>query len=247
MASPPTPLQRIDRPRLAELAAERIGEWIVASDLKPGDRLPSEQGLMEALGLGRSVIREALAKLKVLGVVTTHQGRGAFVADLPFELLRNRLRRVSGQLQDPARQLEWIWEIREILEVAIVERAATRRSDEELRDLEVAVRDMDRAIDGGGDAVEEDAMFHHHLTRAAHNPLLEQLMEDVSILIERSRRDSLSRPGRPASSNEEHRTILDAIRRGDVTAAGEAMHQHLINGRRLDGTSASDSGQGDAG
>lgn len=243
MTSLPTQLERIDRPRLADLAAERIGEWIVASDLKPGDRLPSEQGLMEALGLGRSVIREALAKLKALGVVVTHQGRGAFVADLPFELLRNRLRRVTTQLQDSARQLEWIWEIREILEVAIVQRAATRRSDEELCDLDAAVRQMDEAIDSGSDAVEQDAMFHHHLTRAAHNPLLVQLMEDISSLIETSRRDSLSRPGRPLSSNDEHRTILDAIRRGDVTAACDAMRRHLANGRRLNGHSAGESGR----
>lgn len=234
MASSSTKLQRIARPRLADLAAERIGEWIASSGLKPGAKLPTEQDLIDALGLGRSAVREALAKLKAVGVVVTYQGRGAFVADLPFELLRHRLRRLGADAaNDTTERLNWIWELREILEVAIAQLAAKRRTQDDLDALDRAIDAMNHAVDDGDWGVEQDAMFHYQLTRATHNPLLVQLIEDISSLIESSRRDSLSRSGRPQSSNAEHAEILSVVRSGDVEAAGKAMHQHLVNGKRL--------------
>lgn len=217
---------------MADLAAERISEWIASSRLRPGSKLPSEKELTDALGLGRSAIREALAKLKAVGLVETFQGRGAFVAEIPVELMRVRIRSLSVEVDDSLERLKNIWDLREIFEVAIAERAAQRRTDEDLASLEGAVDDMNRAIAGGEQAVEQDAAFHYRLTEACHNPVLLGLVEDLSNLIESSRRDSLQRPGRPQSSNEEHGVILDAVRRGDVTAARTAMQEHLVKGRR---------------
>lgn len=232
MTTKPSKLEKIARPRMADLAADRISEWIASSKLRPGAKLPSEKELTEALGLGRSAIREALAKLKAVGLVETFQGRGAFVAEIPIELLRLRIRSLSVTVDDSLERLGHIWELREIFEVAIAERAAQRRTDEDLANLETAVADMDRAITDGERVLEPDATFHYRLTEAAHNPVLLGLIEDLSYLIESSRRDSLQRPGRPESSNKEHAVILDAVRRGDVAAARTAMQEHLVKGRR---------------
>lgn len=228
-----TKLRRITRYRVADVAAKRICGWISSSGLRPGARLPSEQELTEALGLSRSGVREALAHLKALGIVEIFQGRGAFVAEVPFELLRDRIRRWQEPPPDVGAQLEYIWELREIFEVAIAGLAAERRTDEDLERMEGAVAEMERTIAAGGSAVEEDAMFHYQLTRASHNPVLLQLIEDISSLIESSRRDSLSRTGRPQSSNREHAAILGAVRSRDVPRARQAMHVHLLNGQRL--------------
>src|SRR5699024_1318034 len=121
-------LEKIARPRMADLAAERISEWISSSQLHAGAKLPSEQALSEALGLSRSAIREALAKLKAVGLVETFQGRGAFVAEMPVELLRDRIRRLLSTTDDTRERLEYVWELREILETAIVGRASQRRT-----------------------------------------------------------------------------------------------------------------------
>lgn len=234
MAATLPKLQRLSRPHLADRAAEHISEWISSSRLKPGAKLPSEQELMEALGLGRSVIREALAKLKAVGIIETFQGRGAFVAGIPFELLRDRIRRWSRGPGESRKQLGYIWELREIFEVAIAALAAQRHTGRDLLQLERALADMDLAIAGGSQGVEEDAMFHYYLTRAAHNPVLLQLIEDISQLIESSRRDSLERPGRPASSNLEHAEILAAVRDRQIDEARQAMRRHLANGKRIE-------------
>ncbi len=233
MSSPPPRLKRLNRPQLADRAAQHISEWISSLRLRPGARLPSEQELMEALGLGRSVVREALAKLKAVGIVETFQGRGAFVANVPFELLRDRIRRWPHGAVETGRELEYIWELREIFEVAIAELAAERRTEQDLEQLQQCWDHMNAAIGAGRQGVEEDAMFHYCLARATQNPVLLQLIEDVSQLIEAARRDSLNRTGRPAASNREHGEILAAVRDADIAHAGVAMRQHLGNGRRI--------------
>src|SRR5699024_12186584 len=124
------------------------------------------------------------------------------------------------------------WELREILEVAIATRAAERRSEADLSDMQAAIRVMNQAIANGDDPVGPDAAFHDCLTLACHNPVLLDLIEDLSTLIESSRRDSLGRPGRPEASNDEHAEILQAVRERDTAGAAAAMQRHLINGRR---------------
>ncbi|HYW76546.1 MAG TPA: FadR/GntR family transcriptional regulator [Gammaproteobacteria bacterium] len=235
MTTPFDKLEKIDRSRVSDVAADRLCEWISATGLAPGDKLPSEKTLMGRLGVGRSAVREACTKLKALGILETHQGKGTFVAQVPYELLLSHLRRFKDSTGDSMELLNHIWEMREIFEVSVASLAANRRTDEDLANLERAVQAMDKAIGnpGTGMGVEEDALFHHYLTRSAHNPVLDQLVEDIANLIQASRQHSLSRPGRPLSSNREHQKILAAVRRRDAAAAARLMREHLRNGKRL--------------
>jgi DNA-binding FadR family transcriptional regulator len=120
--------QPLDRQRLGEIVAERLGEWITERQLKPGDRLPSEPELAAHFGVARTVVREALSKLKTLGVIEVYQGKGAFVSDLPIELLFMRVRRLNPNEYGQ----KHLWELREILEVQAVELACQRRTREDL-------------------------------------------------------------------------------------------------------------------
>src|SRR5215831_14072209 len=65
---------------LTEEAVARLTEEIRKGRLQPGARLPTEQVLMKAMGVSRTVVREAVAALRAEGLVTTRQGSGAFVA-----------------------------------------------------------------------------------------------------------------------------------------------------------------------
>jgi len=193
---------------------------------------------MSSLGLGRSVVRESLATLNALGVVVTRQGRGAFVAKIPTPLIQHRLRRLKRDTEDATQRLHWVWEIREIFEVAIADMAARRRTDTDVDNLEKAVADMRSAVEQGMWGTEQDARFHNHLTLAAKNPLLVQVAEDLSSLIAASRQDSLSRPNRRVTANEEHAAILEAVRKGDARAARRQMRKHLVTGKRLTGSAS---------
>ena len=60
--------------------AERIADHIASAKLMPGAKLPTEQEMVAAMGVSRTVVREAVAALRADGLVVTRQGAGAFVA-----------------------------------------------------------------------------------------------------------------------------------------------------------------------
>jgi DNA-binding FadR family transcriptional regulator len=70
------------------------------------------------------------------------------------------------------------------------------------------------------------------LQEIAGNRYLGQLIEDARKLIKLTRRDSLRLAGRIVDSLIEHRAIMDAMRSGDSTLAGQRMHDHLLSGRQ---------------
>ena len=107
---------------LAEELAERLRQRITDGQFEVGEKLPAEPELMRIFGVGRSTVREAVKILVNMGFLKVQQGAGTFVesraaADDP---MAQRLRRAD------IRDLD---EVRRILEVAIVERAAGRRCD----------------------------------------------------------------------------------------------------------------------
>src|SRR3984893_3118347 len=112
--------------------AERIAAEIISAKLSPGARLPTEQQMATAMGVSRTVVREAVAALRADGLVTTRQGLGAFVASdvqrWPFRIDANDLKSVSDVLQ--------VIELRMSLEVEASSLAAERHDSEDLAKIE---------------------------------------------------------------------------------------------------------------
>src|SRR5688572_13372758 len=86
-----TPFRPLVPPRnLTEEVVGRLADEIIGGGLQPGARLPTEQAMMSAMGVSRTVVREAVAALRAEGLVITRQGVGAFVASdatrRPFRL-----------------------------------------------------------------------------------------------------------------------------------------------------------------
>src|SRR5262245_56558443 len=78
---PPTALHR--RETLTSQLVRALTTRISQGELKPGDKLPTEQELIESFAVSRTVVREAISSLKATGLVTTQQGVGAFVREPP--------------------------------------------------------------------------------------------------------------------------------------------------------------------
>ena len=71
-----------DRPVFKQIA-DRLRAAILSGELAPGARMPSEQELMDAHGVARGTIRQAMNVLRGEGLVRTEHGRGSFVRDRP--------------------------------------------------------------------------------------------------------------------------------------------------------------------
>lgn len=221
-AVPPAPVSRLTRPRLYEQIVAELHSHIRAQGLGPGDRLPAERELAQALGVSRASLAQALVALEVVGVVQVRHGEGATILESPAEgdVLLRAVREHQDSLPD-------IIDARSALEAKLAWLAAERRTDEDLRAIDDALELMRRQVESGDRALEGDRAFHEAVTRAGHSAVLARLMAEIGELILETRIESLSQPGRPRDSLEKHRLIADAIRRQDATGAAMAMTDHI--------------------
>jgi DNA-binding FadR family transcriptional regulator len=86
----PTGLPRIDlssRETLTMEVARRLLDYFLSGEVEPGERIPSERRLAESLGVGRSLVREALKSLHLLGLLEVRQGDGTYLKRTDSELL----------------------------------------------------------------------------------------------------------------------------------------------------------------
>lgn len=214
-------LRAPDRRRLYEQLATRLLDYVEVTGLAVGDRLPSERELAQALQVSRASVRQATVALEVRGTVEVRHGDGIYLRSMPNDASH------LTELMMQRHRLPEILEAREALETQLAALAAVRRTDDELAGIAAALDVMAADIEGGGLGMEGDRMFHQAITRAARSPLLAEFMAAIAAPIAETRRSSLGEPGRPRRSLAAHRRILEAIERGDVSAARQAMRRHV--------------------
>ena len=231
-AANPSLLRPVAPPRnLTHAIAKRIAHEIMSGKLLPGARLPTEQEMVAAMGVSRTVVREAVAALRAEGLVITRQGAGAFVAAdarrRPFRLMAEGLRSVEEVLQ--------VMELRASVEVEAAGLAAARGTTSAHRRISKALAAIDAAIKRNESAVDEDFAFHGAIARATGNPQFVHFLEYLGrfIIPRQSIRVAAHRTGDQRAYLEmiqsEHAAIFRAIKSGDAVAAREAMRRHLSN------------------
>ena len=192
-------------------------------------QLPSEQAMAEGFGVSRTVIREAISRLKADGLIDTRQGRGAFVRtdslNVPF--------RIDLDSEDLLGSLLHIIELRRGLDAEIAFLAATRRKRDQMTAIRRALTNIEKASKIGGDAADEDLAFHLSIAQATGNPLFLELLRFLNQFLYIAIRVTRANEGRRVEFSEqahvEHMAIASAIERQDPEAAAIAAKTHMIN------------------
>lgn len=214
----------------AELVA-RLTTDIFDGKLPPGSRLPTEQEMIAATGVSRTVVREAVAVLKADRLIVTRQGAGSFVADHV-----RRPYRVDFDDHSPLQDVRNVMELRTGVEVEAAGLAAERATPAQVKKISSRLTAIHAAVAKGRNALDEDFAFHCEIAKATGNPLFKGILESLGrFIIPR-------RPGGDALASladrrqvhvfqREHEQILNAIRAHAVAQARSAMKRHLNNSR----------------
>lgn len=219
-------------PNLTGGLIEVLVAQIESGRLAPGQRLPTEQAIVAATGVSRTVVREALASLRARGLITTRQGLGAFVAD---RTTRRSFTISSGEvsLEDTLHVLE----LRMSIEVEATGLAAERRSEAELAEIQARFAAVCATKGEAGAGADEDFAFHRAILAATGNPYFTRVFDVFgSHLIPRQR---VRLEGMKAAElaryvrrlHQEHQAVLHAIETRDAAAGRKAAHDHLIRSR----------------
>lgn len=189
---------------------DRLRAAIVTGRLLPNERLV-EADLTRRLGVGRSAVRAALARLEHEGLVELEPHRGA------------RVRRVAL-----AEAVE-ILEARAALEGLAVRQAAAHATAEDVHDLRAILADMRRLLDVGDllAASDANALLHDRLRRIGGHATANRLISELRSQLVRFEYRTILVPGRSQRSLVEHTAIVNAVAAGDPDAAESAMRVHL--------------------
>ncbi|MGH6637161.1 MAG: FadR/GntR family transcriptional regulator [Polaromonas sp.] len=225
---------RARRPRgLVGEIVENLASSIREGRLQPGEKLPTEAEIMARFDVSRTVVRESLSRLQASGLVETRHGIGTFV--LPPQEAGNF--RISAEDFATVADVIAVLELRISLETEAAGLAAQRRTPENLKAMETALRAFHDAISLDSDAVPPDFQFHMEVARSTGNRHFADLMTYLgTMIIPRTRvNTALSAPeGRfnyLQRIHSEHESIYNAIRDQDTEAARAAMRTHLSNSR----------------
>jgi GntR family transcriptional regulator, transcriptional repressor for pyruvate dehydrogenase complex len=210
---------------------ERIGGEIRSGALQPGQRLPTEQDLVAALGVSRTVIREAMSALKADGLITTRQGSGAFVSD---DAARRPFRLLSEPTSQTVENIREVLELRLAVEVESARLAARRGTAASLKRIGRAQAAFDRAVSRGELAAVEDFELHRSIAAATGNPQFQHFLGFLGTFIiprlglNKRKQGSEVDVAYLQRLAAEHAAICNAISERDEDAAATAMRRHLL-------------------
>jgi DNA-binding GntR family transcriptional regulator len=201
----------VDKIDVVPLRAEdRLREAIVTGRLQPNERLV-ESDLARSLGVSRTIVRTALARLEQEGLVQHERNRGARV-----------------RLVEQGEAVE-ILEARAVLEGLAVRSAAQRATPEDVEELRGITEEMRRRREADDllGVSEENARLHRRLIEIGGHATASRLIATLNTQIVRFQYRTILLPGRGERSLSEHVAIIDAVAAGDPEAAEAAMRTHL--------------------
>jgi DNA-binding GntR family transcriptional regulator len=201
--------------RLADSVYTAICESIMDKTLPPGARV-TESGIAQQLNVSKTPVREALLRLRRIGVIEADGVRGARVVQPSRGAIREA------------------YEVREALEVFAVRSVAEHVSGSDLEQISDAATRSLQCAQGGDQAGFHawDFTFHRAIAEAAANPRLRELIEDVFTLIGTLRQRDFPDSQWSIECARGHVRIADAIARRDTAAAEDAAREHI---RRVEG------------
>lgn len=126
-------LSPIPTETMADIVETRLQEYFKKKAFKPGDSLPTEMELVDALGVSRNVVREALSRLRMLGMVETRKKRGMILARPD---ILGTFERVLDPLIIDEPILRDLFELRLTLEMGLADLLFLRKTDKDIAQLE---------------------------------------------------------------------------------------------------------------
>jgi GntR family transcriptional repressor for pyruvate dehydrogenase complex len=163
-------LGRIPQQTMADIVETRLLEYLKKKSFKPGDPLPKELDLAEALGVSRNVLREALSRLRMLGMVETRKKRG-MILGRPDIL--GTLERVLDPLIIDERTLQDIFELRLTLEMGLADLLYIRKTQKDVEELETIAKNQQN-LAGVSFRISNEIAFHGKIYRMTGNETLQR-------------------------------------------------------------------------
>ncbi|GJM29634.1 MAG: GntR family transcriptional regulator [Cyclobacteriaceae bacterium] len=201
-------------------------EFFSENKLQPGDSIPKELEISESLGVSRTVVREALLRLRTLGLVESKKHRGMVVTQpdvlIGFEKVLDPKFHSEETLKD-------IFELRLTLEMGMADLLLARKTPEDLTELEqIVAREEKNNNDTTKFSLKQEVDFHGKLYQMSGNRTLQRFQNLLLPAFEYVHDHGFfDKDYIYSKKNVSHRDLFETIKTGSPEAFREAMRQHL--------------------
>ncbi|CEN53804.1 FadR/GntR family transcriptional regulator [Capnocytophaga canis] len=218
---------------LVDRIEQQIILYIKENDLRPGDSLPKEMELAEQLGVSRTAVREAMLRLRTLGLIESKRHKGMVLKEP--NLIENLEKMLDPHMLDKA-TLHNLFEFRLMFEIGMTDFVFARKTQEQIQTLEQIVnKTRDVQCDSNSFSLEDEVLFHKSLYKIADNEMLlrfQKIILPVFEYVHHLQREELNGALTNGTLEDEisivtHRDLVEELKNGTPQSFREAMRQHL--------------------
>ncbi|MEG3660138.1 FadR/GntR family transcriptional regulator [Arenibacter palladensis] len=214
---------------LTDQVEANIIEYIKDNKLTPGDPLPNEKEFVEMFSVGRNVVREALSRLRMLGILESRTKRGIIVKEPP---LLNGFKKVLDPQLLSVPTIKELMGMRIAMEVGIAEFVFTNVTDKDIEELEQIIS-RQQAIGVNNLSIEDEMQFHKKIYEIAGNDFIlhfYELMQPVFLFAKHNYESYFEPINKKLQQNDElvtHSDLLQAIKDKDKNLYQDKIRRHL--------------------
>jgi len=209
---------------MADQVEERLRSYFKQQGFVPGDALPKENELAEALSVSRTVIREALSRLRMLGMIDSRKRRGMILTEP--DVLSGLDRIMDSRLLGDNAQKQ-LFELRLVIEIGLSDLLFLRKSEKSLKTLDKIVDEEEKFALSPKDHAKYDIEFHGKLYQMTGNETLYRFQKMLAFVFEYAIQVTSDLDEKSRTGAISHRDLVHILRHGDPEIFRNAMRQHL--------------------
>ncbi len=219
-------LRNIDTSSLVDKVEKQLLELFIEKNFKVGDSIPKELELTEAMGVSRTVIREALLRLRMIGLIESKKHRGSVITspDLTSILQKS----LKPQIMDDD-TLREIFEMRLSLEIGMADFIIERVTPEDLAELKSIVASEPKKPQNHLFQIEQEIKFHGKLYDITGNQTLKNFQKMLLPVFDYVHHSGLLKKHVALKNFVSHKGLVELIEKGSAELLRNGMRNHLEN------------------
>ncbi|MFY7840980.1 MAG: FadR/GntR family transcriptional regulator [Lacibacter sp.] len=219
-------LKTIETSSLVDKVEANLVELLQQQKLKVGDSIPKEIELAEALGVSRTVIREALLRLRLMGLIESKKKKGAVITSP--DLFGNLGKSMNPHILSPE-TLKEVFEIRLVLEIGMADFLFHRVTKEDIKELKQIVANEPPAAQDHLFNVQHEIAFHGKLYEITGNETMKKFQRMLLPVFDYVHNSGLLKKQPALKTFVSHKELVEILEKGTPEQFRNGMRNHLEN------------------
>lgn len=216
----------LDTSTLVDKVESNLVQLLVDRKLKVGDSIPTELDLSKALGVSRTVTREALLRLRMMGLIETKKKRGSVITSPDIFGIMSKS--MNPHILDQA-TLKEIFELRLVLEIGMADLLFQRITPKDIEELKEIVRNEPDTAKNTIFNIDHEIIFHGKLYEITGNEALKKFQKILLPIFDYVHNSGLLKKHVEINKFVSHKGLVDILENGSPELFRNGMRNHLEN------------------